>query len=176
MNVSLVCHPSTPSRAVETIDASVSTARDGSLTVSYALAGDIRRVRIPEVGEPRFADELWQHTCFELFARSDGSDAYFELNCSPSAEWAIYAFDGYRTGMRRVDGALARRIAVRRREDALELDVTIAASTVGMKPPMRAGVAAVIEETDGTYSYWALAHPADKPDFHHPDAFTLHLT
>lgn len=144
--------------------------------MSYALAGDIRGVRIPELGNPRFADDLWQHTCFELFARPDGVDSYYELNCSPSAEWAIYRFDRYRAGMRRVEGALARRIAVRRSEDALEVDVTIAASAIGLEPPMLAGVAAVIEETDGTYSYWALAHPADKPDFHHPDGFTLHLT
>ena len=35
---------------------------------------------------------------------------------------------------------------------------------------------AVIEEADGTKSYWALAHPSDKPDFHHPDSFALDLT
>ena len=154
----------------------MSAARDGSLTVLYALVGDIRRVRIPEPGHPRFADDLWQHTCFELFARRKGLEAYFELNCAPSAEWALYAFDRYREGMRRVEGALARRIAVRRRDDALDLDVTIAASAVGMTPPLSVGVSAVIEETDGTYSFWALAHPSDKPDFHHPDAFMLHLT
>ena len=32
-----------------------------------------------------------------------------------------------------------------------------------------------IEETDGTLSYWALAHPSPKPDFHHPDGFVLEL-
>jgi hypothetical protein len=35
----------------------------------------------------------------------------------------------------------------------------------------RLGVAAVIEETSGRKSYWALAHPPGKPDFHHPDSF-----
>lgn len=38
-----------------------------------------------------------------------------------------------------------------------------------------AAITAVIEETDGTKSYWALAHPAGKPDFHHPDGFVLEL-
>lgn len=38
-----------------------------------------------------------------------------------------------------------------------------------------AGLSAVIEEADGTLSYWALAHPAGKPDFHHPDCFVLEL-
>ncbi|RYG10830.1 MAG: hypothetical protein EON96_16135 [Caulobacteraceae bacterium] len=38
------------------------------------------------------------------------------------------------------------------------------------------GLAAVIESFDGTIAYWALAHPSDKPDFHHPDSFALDLT
>jgi hypothetical protein len=36
-------------------------------------------------------------------------------------------------------------------------------------------ISAVIEETNGTKSYWALAHPPGAPDFHHPDCFTLQL-
>lgn len=38
-----------------------------------------------------------------------------------------------------------------------------------------AAISAVIEEADGTKSYWALAHPPGKPDFHHPDGFVLAL-
>ena len=41
--------------------------------------------------------------------------------------------------------------------------------------PLRLGLSAVIEETDGTKSYWALAHPPGKPDFHHKDCFALTL-
>ena len=37
------------------------------------------------------------------------------------------------------------------------------------------GLTAVIETLDGAISYWALAHPAEKPDFHHPDSFILIL-
>jgi hypothetical protein len=37
------------------------------------------------------------------------------------------------------------------------------------------GLSAVIEETDGHKSYWALRHPPGKPDFHHPDCFALEL-
>ena len=36
-------------------------------------------------------------------------------------------------------------------------------------------VTAVIEERGGTKSYWALAHPADKPDFHDPACFVATL-
>ena len=40
---------------------------------------------------------------------------------------------------------------------------------------MRLALSAVIEETDGRLSYWALTHPAERPDFHHPDGFVLQL-
>jgi hypothetical protein len=39
----------------------------------------------------------------------------------------------------------------------------------------RLGLSAVIEAVDGAMSYWALAHPSAKPDFHHPDSFVLDL-
>jgi hypothetical protein len=35
----------------------------------------------------------------------------------------------------------------------------------------RLGLSALIEETSGRKSYWALAHPPGKPDFHHADCF-----
>jgi hypothetical protein len=34
-------------------------------------------------------------------------------------------------------------------------------------------LAAVIDETSGHKSYWALAHPPGKADFHHSDCFAL---
>jgi hypothetical protein len=37
------------------------------------------------------------------------------------------------------------------------------------------GLSVVLEERDGTKSYWALAHPSEKPDFHHPDCFVARL-
>jgi hypothetical protein len=41
--------------------------------------------------------------------------------------------------------------------------------------PWRGAVSAVIEELDGTKSYWALAHPPGDPDFHHAESFLLTL-
>jgi hypothetical protein len=40
----------------------------------------------------------------------------------------------------------------------------------------RIGLAAVIEETHGHKSYWALAHPPGKADFHHSDSFALEFS
>ena len=41
--------------------------------------------------------------------------------------------------------------------------------------PAAFGASAVIEETDGTKSYWALNHTTGKPDFHDPACFTARL-
>jgi hypothetical protein len=37
--------------------------------------------------------------------------------------------------------------------------------------PMEIGLTAVIETTDGQFSYWALHHPTERPDFHHRGGF-----
>jgi len=37
----------------------------------------------------------------------------------------------------------------------------------------RLGLSALIEDQSGGMSYWALAHPPGKPDFHHADGFAL---
>ena len=39
----------------------------------------------------------------------------------------------------------------------------------------RFGLAAVVEEVGGTKTYWALAHGAATPDFHHPACFAADL-
>jgi len=40
---------------------------------------------------------------------------------------------------------------------------------------LRLGASAVLETRDGVLSYWALAHPAARPDFHAAGGFTLRL-
>ena len=37
------------------------------------------------------------------------------------------------------------------------------------------GLSVVLEEKRGAKSYWALAHPPGKPDFHHSDCFALQI-
>lgn len=60
---------------------------------------------------------------------------------------------------------------VRVRPERLELLALISIPA----EPSAVALSAVIEETDGRKSYWALAHPAAKPDFHHPDSFVHEL-
>ena len=140
------------------------------LRVAYRIAGDLARLRIPPPGAPGRTERLWEHTCCELFVGRRGEAAYHEFNFSPSGEWAAYAFSAYRSGA--PAQATAPAIAVRVSGGLLELDVAVQAPADGA---LRIGLSVVIEELSGTCSYWALRHPAGRPDFHHPEAFAAEL-
>ena len=149
-----------------------------SLTLTYSISGDITRLRIPPPRSSRRADGLWQHTCFELFLAEKGQQFYWEFNFSPSGEWAAYAFKSYRDGAAIEDDGLDPKIAVRSAANILELEALVRLDrlqTIKLQGRLRMGLSTVIEENDGTLSYWALKHPPGKPDFHHPDSFALEL-
>jgi hypothetical protein len=144
-----------------------------TLHLRYMLRGDLARLRIPAPKPSQQTDELWRHTCFEAFLRVATGVAYHELNVAPSTEWALYAFADYRRGMAPVNGAEAPKIEIETVAGGLDVDVQL---DLKVLPPSRAlALAAVIEHDDGRLSYWAVKHPAAKPDFHHDDSFALEL-
>ena len=105
---------------------------------------------------------------------AEDGPGYREFNFSPSGEWAVYAFRGYREGGE-LDVEPAPGIAVQRKGDRLELYAQIRADILPPGRPLRLALSAVVEDADGTLSYWALRHLPGKPDFHHTDAFALQL-
>jgi hypothetical protein len=172
----LICHPQTPGNGAHSVEVSLLRVND-SLEVTYTIAG-LERVRVPEPRRPRPADRLWEHTCCEMFVRLRGVSAYHELNFSPSSEWAAYAFEHYREGAQAANVVLDPEVSVRYVPGALELSARVGLERLSpayANAKLAIALAAVIEEDDGTLSYWALAHPPGKPDFHHSDAFALEL-
>lgn len=159
------------------IDVSVQRG-DGELSLSYTIEAEMARLRIPPARTPRIGRELWTHTCCECFLALKGRAEYCEFNFSPSGEWAAYAFAKYRDGAPLMDEALNPRIAVLQSADRLQLDATILLERLS---PMHArgvlalALCAVIEERDGTISYWALTHPISRPDFHSREAFVVEV-
>jgi len=178
LRATLTCHSATPSRAVRGIELDISRAGDSGVALRYALAGEVSRLLVPTRKAPSRADRLSQHTCFELFCAAATGAAYYELNFSPSTDWAICRFTGYREGMANVEVQRAPQIVVDQHATGLELQVIIDLAAL---PELRgasaihAAASAVIEDVDGSLSYWALTHPSRRPDFHHPDAFALAL-
>jgi len=174
----LTCHPETYSEAIDGIKARLCRTDDGGLAIAYVLTGDIAHLRIPLPRKPRSADRLWEHTCFEAFVGVMGKSEYCEFNLAPSGEWAVYAFRGYRESVPLVGKEQAPKIVMRSDENSLELDAIVRLDHLPLIEPrasLKLALSAVIEENSGMLSYWALKHPAGKPDFHHPDSFTLEL-
>jgi hypothetical protein len=179
----LVCHPKTPSTAARAVR--VELARDGSsLAIAYRITGDLARVRVPEVGVRLEPERLWAHTCCELFVsgeedleasteRADGSAGarYVEWNFSPTGQVARFEFSGYR---QRISFCAPTHIlpGVAREPGALRLEVRVPLPQTRVSST-RLGLAVVLEDVEGGLSYWAMHHPADRPDFHHPDGFAL---
>ena len=176
--VRLVPHPENRSGPVHSVTACVRREQDGSLALTYLAEGELARVRLPPAQPLRVAHQLWQHTCCECFIAREGAPGYHEFNFAPSGEWAVYNFEKYRKGEALIDETLNPRIAVRRTDQALELDAAIPLSRLSVTYPrarLALALSAVIEDEEGRLSYWALKHPAGKPDFHHGDSFALRI-
>jgi hypothetical protein len=173
VRLALKCHPDTPCAAVTRIEVEVARAGQGALALRYVLSGAIGDLVIPPPAAPARTDELWRRTCFEAFVRPEPGKAYYEFNHSPSTQWAAYRFSGYRDGMAPADIA-APHIDLTRAADRLELRAHLALPDFA-DAPWRLGLSAVIEETNGAKSYWALAHPTGRPDFHHAHGFAATL-
>lgn len=175
--LALVRHPESHGDAVRGIEARVSRSAD-ALVIRYSIAGDLARLRVPASRPPRFVDGLWRHTCCECFVRLAGEPGYHEFNCSPSGEWAAYAFTDYREGVPMTAAALNPRIAVRAGDASLALDAVIPLSPLSAahpRAPLALALSAVIECDNGVLAYWALRHPPGRPDFHHPGSFVFEL-
>jgi hypothetical protein len=151
----------------------------GGARLAFTLEGRIAALRVPATSEPN-PWPLWQHTCFEAFVTLPGQTRYREFNFSPAGLWVASAFKRYRE----IEPEWAPPITspvleTGQRADALWLAADLPPDllpSAPMEPVLQIGLAAVVERIDGRLEYWALTHPlAERPDFHHPDGWTLRL-
>jgi hypothetical protein len=178
MHHALRRHPDSRCIAATRIDVGIAQPSAGSLVLSYVVHGDIGALRLMPRTAPTRGDELWRHTCFEAFLGSAAGAAYYEFNFSPSTQWAAYRFSSYRDGMLVASGINAPPIEVQSTSERYTLRASLQLNALSGLPPdagWRLGLAAVTEDTRGSVSYWALAHPPGKADFHHRDGFAHDL-
>ena len=176
--IDLRCHPSTHPETVRAVTVLLRRSTGHELQITYYLDGDIPRIQTAPPSVSRAAQQLWRHTCFEAFIALEGQTSYHEFNFAPSGEWCVYALSSYRNGGPVADEAMRPHIALRSTDSRLELDAIVrldSLSAIHPRAVLRIGLSAVIEASDGTFSYWALRHSADKPDFHNADGFALRL-
>ena len=169
----LICHPETPPLAIERVEAQLirlpATGKPGSgnLLVRYRITG-IGRLVLPDFSGRGREDGLWNRTCGELFLAPD-TPGYREYNFAPTGRLAAYDFRDYRKLAGPYEPLEMPDISVRTGDTMAVLDAALnPREIIGFT---RANVSMVIEEEGGHLSYWALAHPGARPDFHHPDSF-----
>lgn len=178
MQLNLVPHPDTPPTG-SSFKVWVNVEHAGALGVVastniwFGVGAHPNRFVLPEpVDDPRRSEDLWETTCFEAFLRPQGGQAYREWNFAPSGNWAAYDFTSHRDG--RTDADVAAPYV--RFEDNMTWFALGATIAVDSATSWQVGLSAILEEKDGTKSYWALAHPdGDKPDFHDAACFAAHL-
>lgn len=168
----LIAHPDTPPMGIHGVDVRWFEPGDGTLVLRWQVKG-VEALRVPAYAGKGRADELWRTTCGELFLKDEVGSGYREFNFSPSGRWAAYRFDDYRDGMAEAEMVVPPEVSASGGEYLFVLSAVIDAAI--LDGAGGAGLSAVIEVTDGTKSYWALAHPPGKPDFHHPACFTVPL-
>ena len=174
----LIAHPSTPNAAVHRLGVELRVEHPAVFEFRYLLEADMSHVRVPVSGTGSRSDALWRHTCFEAFIAPSQGSGYHEFNFSPSLDWAIYRFSGYREGMSPAEVGQVPEMSVRRHDAGLELRSIVHWAQfpeLRGSSQLRIALAAVIEDENGRLSYWGLRHAPGKPDFHHADAFALEV-
>ena len=161
MKRSLVCFDSVVKNFSVFAEASI---LDNQLMLEYWIDGAVGDILFPQGSKaPSRKDELWQTTCFEAFWAIAGKKAYWELNLSPSLDWNVYSFSGYRA-----DQKPENRIKLEATKLANRFKTSVDLSKLGLKASeeIDLGLSAVIETKTVGNTYWALTHKGLKPDFH----------
>lgn len=145
-----------------------------TIVLSFVLQGNMAGLVLPPAAERTRRDNLWQATCLEMFWAEEGQKNYWELNLAPSGAWNVYAFTDYRTGMEREERIQELLLKIQHTPDTFALTVELGIGSLHAEhASLRVGISAVLKHRDSRLSYWALAHPAEKPDFHSPQSFLL---
>jgi hypothetical protein len=167
MLMPLHCHPDSRGGLDLELDVEAEWFPGGTLRLRYLLTGAVEGVRLPATGPSERRDELWRSTCFEAFLRRGGG-GYYEFNFAPSAAWAAYRFEAYRSGMSPAGPLPPPRMKAISNLGCYDLRVELELGGLADLPhPIdRLHLTAVIETSAGETSYWATRHAPGKPDFH----------
>jgi hypothetical protein len=169
----LAAHPDHPPLGVSGLEARIIARDENWLRVRWRVEGTQQLVVPAFAGKGR-TDALWETTCFELYLKPQGGEAYCELNLSPSERWNAYDFDGYRAGMRERPFPHEPECTMRQGSTFAIFDAAIPVAGLPNKN-CAMGLSAILEEQGGVKSYWALTHPEGKPDFHAAACFAAEL-
>ena len=162
------------------ISAELVWRREGWLDLSYGVLAraskGVGTLKLPAglndgPQQGQRTDELWTTTCFEAFLAVPEEQHYWEVNLAPNGDWAVYRFDGYRSGQTKQELSTPPTFQLQRGVHQLRLDARIALEpwwTPGVCPDL--ALTAVIDRGPEGLSHWALSH-GRKADFHDRSTF-----
>ena len=174
---SLLPHPASPASAEPWHIQCQIELDETHLEFTYHIRGNSTQLEIPRhLAESHRLDNLWQETCFEVFLRrKDQPPGYLEFNFAPSGHWAFYRLGGYRAELERpeVEGPPIIRAQFEAGGTSLKAKIpwSMIENHLPGNSPLEAGLSVILKEKSGVMAYWAVKHPSEKPDFHHPDSF-----
>jgi hypothetical protein len=147
-----------------------------AIVISFIIQGTCNKVKWPSRNQaPQRKDNLWQHTCFELFLGNNKSEQYLEYNFSPSLDWNATLFQNYRKSSEPANCEPPHNKIIQLTDSRHEYQVTIPLTKAETAQTLNLGITTIIESTDSQIMYYALTHTANKPDFHQRDSFILTL-
>jgi hypothetical protein len=173
--IKLHCHPASSCAAVNAISVMAQRRSATQLQLVYRVSGAIAQLRVPTALTVERRDELWRHTCAEVFLAVPEHAAYTEFNFAPSGCWAAYEFSSYRQDMR---SAFVQAPVISVSQSAHLLEIVALVSLPAQFADaaiLQMSLTMVIEDQAGEHSYWAAQHSAAKPDFHCRDSLIVSI-
>ena len=136
----------------------------------FEVHGELETLNLARMRGPQRGDRLWEHSCFEFFA-AGANGGYREFNFAPDGRYAAYDFDAYRQGQKAVGGPVLAEMSSSCEARRYRLEVTLTPPPA----PRHGGPAAILRDTQGRRSWWALRHGPGPADFHHPRHYVIPL-
>jgi hypothetical protein len=170
--------PFTPVRPPSNLRITVQVSRRSNAAIlSYTVHSPIKELCVPDPADrPLRKGGLWEETCLEFFLATKDSPRYWEINLSPSGHWNVYRFSAYREAVQEEAAFTSLPFRVKRGKDLFLLDLELHLDRIiHSETPLQAGISAVLKLRSGEMTYWALSHPAQRPDFHRRESFIAEL-
>ncbi len=176
MIVNFALQPFTTDRKLPQIEINGRVSRKGNnLSIEYQLFGDLNAISIDSPSSvPSRKLHLWEATCFEFFIGIPGDRNYWEFNLSPAGDWAVFALDDYRQGLRDELAFTALPFKVDHYPNYITLNLEFDLSELILaEQDLELSVTTVIKSSQNEFSYWAIAHKGKEADFHLRDSFVI---
>ncbi|VAW70897.1 hypothetical protein MNBD_GAMMA12-342 [hydrothermal vent metagenome] len=127
-------------------------------------------------------DNLWKHTCFELFVAYSDTNAYREFNFAPNGCWNSYDFKKYRQQQQNAEISPPQIKYTKLGPDQHTVSVNLALQDIALnnnpsiQKTLQLSITTVIQYSDLSYDYYALTHCGQAPDFHLRDSFIMDIS